>query len=138
MMVNMPSPTMLPAAQAGTPQKMLEDQLRGKLRAAWCAETAFDEATWSSDRPERGQCAVTALVVQDAVGGEIVRAMVHGESHYWNVLADGREIDLTRDQFDTWPDPEPEFVTRDYVLSHPSTLRRYRLLAARMGDVVPL
>lgn len=132
MMVGMSPPISLPQAQATPPQRVLEDRLRAQLQAAWDADTAFDGASWTCDRPERGQCAVTALVVQDVLGGAIMRARVHGESHYWNLLADGRELDLTRGQFDCWPDPAPEFVTRDYILSHDSTVRRYRLLAARV------
>lgn len=132
MMVGMSPPITLPQAQATPPQRVLEDRLHALLQAAWGADTAFDGTSWSSDRPERGQCAVTALVVQDALGGTIVRASVHGESHYWNLLADGRELDLTRGQFHSWPDPAPEFVTREYILSHDSTVRRYRLLAARV------
>ena len=42
-----------------------------------------------------------ALIVQDILGGELRRALVNGESHYWNQLDDGTVIDLTRSQFTT-------------------------------------
>ena len=59
-----------------------------------------------------GQCAVTALVVQDFLGGELIRAFVCGESHYWNRLPDGSELDLTADQFALY-----DLVWRRFVAS---------------------
>src|SRR5437762_79497 len=83
-----------PAAQAPTRRPAvatagLQQELHARLLRAWDAETSFNARTWSAERPEKGQCAVTALVVQDLLGGVIVRAKVDGESHYWNVLDGG-------------------------------------------------
>jgi len=52
----------------------------------------------------RGQCDVTSLVVHDIFGGEILAAGVFQdgervESHMWNRLPGGLELDLTREQF---------------------------------------
>ena len=41
---------------------------------------------WSSRWPSKGKCTVTALVVQDYLGGELLRAPVEDVSHYWNRL----------------------------------------------------
>ena len=75
------------------------------LLEAWCKETAAPlvQDAWSPRNPARGQCAVTALVVQDIFGGSIVRADL-GKlgSHYWNVIERCQHdvaIDLTRRQF---------------------------------------
>src|SRR5436309_819387 len=73
------------------------------VRQAWDATTSSDPDRWSAENPAWGQCAVTALLVQDFFGGELVRADVQGISHYWTRTPDGREVDLTRDQFG--PDP---------------------------------
>ena len=82
------------------------DALVAALRASW------DEATcdpvdlpWSPANPSRGQCGVTALVVHDHLGGELLVAEVRrGDGslqgvHTWNRLPDGSELDLTREQF---------------------------------------
>jgi len=47
---------------------------------------------------------MTALVVQDILGGDLILAEVHisgvkDGNHYWNRLPGGTEVDLTRDQF---------------------------------------
>ena len=43
------------------------------LKRSWSAETAYDASDWSPQNPARGQCAVSSLVVQDYLGGELVR-----------------------------------------------------------------
>ncbi|BCJ55422.1 hypothetical protein Asp14428_68970 [Actinoplanes sp. NBRC 14428] len=82
------------------------EQLRPVLRAAWGADTCdpHDADTWRPENPGRGQCGVTALVVQDLLGGELVLAevLVDGVKvgyHYWNRLPGGRDVDFTVDQF---------------------------------------
>ncbi|MFY1702820.1 YunG family protein [Micromonospora sp. WMMA1923] len=61
-------------------------------------------ANWRPDNPARGQCGVTALVVQDLLGGDLIlgEVLVGGARtgyHYWNRLPDGRDVDLTAEQF---------------------------------------
>jgi hypothetical protein len=80
--------------------------LEAAIRGSWCRETCdpTDAAVWAPSNPSRGQCAVTALVVHDLVGGQLLEAEVlypDGERqgfHYWNRLA-GLDVDLTGDQF---------------------------------------
>lgn len=105
------------------------------IRDAWCRETSADADIWSPDAPSIGQCAVTALIVQDRLGGDLLRSTVRGISHYWNRIDGGAELDLTRAQFgaDTIPDARPIARDRDYVLSFPDTAARYQLLRERMG-----
>jgi hypothetical protein len=101
------------------------------IRAAWGADTSADEA-WDSTRPELGQCAVTALVVQDIFGGQLKRTLANGVSHYYNEV-DGETVDLTRAQFN---EPliveEPVSREREYVLSFPATAERYQTLIHRL------
>lgn len=105
------------------------------LVAAWSAETSTSPDAWTPENPSLGQCAVTALIVQDEFGGELKRATVNGISHYWNHLLSGEEIDLTRNQFgdDFHLDDLPATRTREYVLSYPATVQRYRVLKTRAG-----
>ncbi|EST21265.1 hypothetical protein N566_27605 [Streptomycetaceae bacterium MP113-05] len=68
------------------------------------------------------------MVLNDLLGGELVRGEVHVDSqrvdyHWWNRLGTGTEIDLTREQF------EPhEVVTGGIVVPRPpvTELRRLR------------
>jgi hypothetical protein len=83
------------------------------------------------------QCAVTALIVQDYFGGDLLRCpMTDGGSHYWNRLPTGEEVDLTKDQLDhiagkpIWE--EVVVRNREYVLSYPDTAIRYELLKSRV------
>jgi len=84
-----------------------------------------------------GQCAVTALIVQDFFGGDLLRAAVGESSHYWNRTSDHGEIDLTRDQFGPGVQlPAGEVRDRAHVLSFPDTRRRYDLLLRRIQDAL--
>ena len=109
--------------------------LEREIRHAWSAATSATSA-WSADRPSVGQCAVTALLVQDYFGGELLRGVVCGESHYWNRLPDGTEVDLTADQFQAYRLEAPaEARGRAYVLSFPDTANRYQRLRASVGGL---
>lgn len=108
------------------------------LQRSWCRETSSVPDEWSEQNPARGQCAVTALIVQDMLGGILLRTVIQGESHYFNQLPDGENVDLTLQQFE---DPfidgakfECEERSREYVLSFLPTLARYSRLLTRFSD----
>lgn len=72
---------------------------------AWSRDTASPACQdgWEKKHPSTGQCAVTALVIQDMCGGDIVR-MDLGPlgSHYLNRMPNGEgytDYDLTWSQF---------------------------------------
>lgn len=115
------------------------DTLKRLLLTTWSANTAQGE--WTPECPSLNQCAVTALVVQDFFGGDLLRCkMTNGNSHYWNRLPDGNELDLTADQFDHI-EAQPlknDFVIRDrdYVLSFPETVKRYILLKEKIALLI--
>ncbi len=81
--------------------------LEAAIRAAWALDTCdpVDADDWSQANPSRGQCGSTALTIHDLLGGELLIADVLRTDgsrqgvHYWNLLPDGTEIDLTREQF---------------------------------------
>ncbi|MEC3917703.1 YunG family protein [Nocardia sp. CDC160] len=117
------------------------EALRDALELSWAADTSRSRV-WSASNRAKGQCAVTACVVQDYLGGEIyhsVATLPGGEtfSHYFNVI-DGRSVDLTKQQFPsgtTFTEPAPKTKgypsTREYCLSYEDMVRRYRTLAER-------
>lgn len=69
--------------------------LQSALERAWSIETS---SKWLPDNPARGQCSVTALVVQDMLGGEIVKTNVGGAWHFYNLI-DGERQDFSASQF---------------------------------------
>ncbi len=91
------------------------------FRLHWGPHTCdpVDLPDWHSGNPSRGQCGVTALILQEILGGELLIADVlftNGATqgvHYWNLLPNGAEVDLTRGQFaDTEIVQKPEIVPR--------------------------
>lgn len=86
---------------------MLNEKFITNLKKAcmegWSQATSSEPDLWKKENAALGQCAVTALIVQEFLGGWIVRAPyadrgVSG-THYFNVLEDGRRIDFTESQF---------------------------------------
>src|SRR3954447_20072269 len=79
-------------------------QIEAAIREGWGRETSDDPDDWSEANRARGQCAVTALVIRELLGGEILvanvlRDGVRVDRHAWNRLPSGVSIDLTREQF---------------------------------------
>lgn len=107
--------------------KLLAEKLR---RKGWRRDTSYWPDRWLAHRPSTGQCAVTALVVQDQFGGQIVEATTNqGEVHFFNRLPGLGDVDITGDQFD--PSVEVHLrgiADRKVILSVPDTVRRYNLL----------
>jgi hypothetical protein len=109
------------------------------IRASWSQETCdpVDLAAWSPETPARGQCAVTALIVQDLLGGDLLLAEVlyadgsRQGVHYWNRLPDGTELDLTREQFTASETVQaPDVVPRPADLTRGRLYPQYRALAS--------
>lgn len=77
--------------------------LNQALERAWNPATGADPEHWSPDNSAWGQCAVTALVVQDYFGGELLRVQASGLGfnwgHYFNRLPSGLVVDFTHRQF---------------------------------------
>jgi hypothetical protein len=107
------------------------------IRQAWSRDTCYPlvQNKWSTQRPELGQCAVTALVVQDIFGGDIVYNSKF--DHFWNVLPSGRKVDLTKGQFDTRVTGPAVTVERTEILESEDAIKfntktRYLLLKKRI------
>ena len=81
-------------------------ELKQLLSYSWEKETCSPglRSNWHEDNPTLGQCAITALIVNDIFGGKIMRCMTSSGSHYYNLI-DNEIIDLTVEQFiDEIPD----------------------------------
>src|SRR3954451_20423758 len=73
-------------------------ELEAAIREAWDQETSDDPDDWSEANRARGQCAVTALVLRELLGGEILVAnvlhyVVRVDRHAWNLLPSGVMIE---------------------------------------------
>src|SRR3954462_15018212 len=80
----------------GSPPPLDPVALHAVLRRCWSPQTG---GKWLAENPARGQCSVTALVIQDMLGGDILKSDVDGAWHFCNRIA-GRRWDLTMSQFD--------------------------------------
>ena len=123
----MPLPAHTPALQHATCHKRAA--VRAALAASWTARTASPLVAWTPSNPSSGQCAVSALVLQDYCGGEIRRCVVAGTPHYFNRI-DGQVVDSTAAQFGTVAiNYDTATVrSRQRILRHADTRRRYELL----------
>ncbi|HZP99087.1 MAG TPA: hypothetical protein VFB13_06095 [Reyranella sp.] len=74
---------------------MTPNDLLSVIQDAWSEQTS---PHWRPDMPCFGQGAVTALVIHDMFGGEIVKTEAPSGWHFYN-LVEGERYDLTQDQF---------------------------------------
>lgn len=107
------------------------------LRSSWAADTCspddLERADWSPDNPAWGHCDITALLVNDLLGGDLMVGKIYAVDgaqdghHWWNRLTNGVEVDLTREQFRAGqsvtdaraverPRPQPRRRRREYEL----------------------
>jgi hypothetical protein len=117
-------------------------QLEQAIRDGWGRDTVEDGDGWTPDNPSGGQCDVTALVVHDLLGGDIIAAKVfldgeHVENHTWNRLSSGIEVDLTREQFRSGQvlgEPTVRQRPAEFPLDHPRYQRyeAYLVLSSRV------
>ncbi len=84
---------------------MIDPNLEAAIRSSWSFETSDTDRGWDASNPAAGHCDVSSLIVRDRCGGDLKMAKVFrngemSEHHYWNVLSDGTEVDVTKEQFD--------------------------------------
>ncbi|PEB20998.1 hypothetical protein COO05_30015 [Bacillus toyonensis] len=72
-----------------------EKRIYEALIKSWSIETS---SKWKIENPAKGQCGVTALVVQDICGGKIKKTKIGGVWHFYNFI-DGQRFDFTEAQF---------------------------------------
>jgi hypothetical protein len=65
------------------------------LRKSWSLATACQ---WTEKNPAAGQCNVTALLVHELFGGELLKTRLPEGDHFYNRI-DGQRYDFTESQF---------------------------------------
>lgn len=115
------------------------EKLKLLLADSWEGRTCSPglRNNWSKEIPSLGQCAITALIVNDFFGGKIMRCMTSLGSHYYNLI-DNKFIDLTVEQFlGEIPQYENgQERTREYLLNNEDTRKRYEILLYNLKQVI--
>jgi hypothetical protein len=75
--------------------KFDSDHVARALRLSWSPESARQ---WTADNPAAGQCNVTALLVHELFGGELLMTPLPQGEHFYNRIA-ARRYDFTESQF---------------------------------------
>lgn len=121
------------------PSKILSkeefEKIEKALEKSWCGKTATFadmQNKWSEDNKARGQCLVTAVIINDLLGGKLVYDRAN--HHFWNELPDRTWQDFTRSQFKNGKVfSVTKYKTKDEILydEHAiknKTAQRYKLL----------
>jgi hypothetical protein len=71
------------------------DEVQSALCKSWSLASA---SQWTPENPAAGQCNVTALLVHDLFGGELLKTPLPAGDHFYNRIG-GRRYDFTGSQF---------------------------------------
>jgi hypothetical protein len=71
------------------------ERIQYALKDSWSLKSS---SKWSINNPACGQCGVTSLVVNDLLGGEILKTHLSQGWHFYNVIQ-GKRYDFTASQF---------------------------------------
>lgn len=107
-----------------------ERAVRAALQKAWSLETAVQ---WTPKTPAAGQCNVTAVIIQEMFGGDILRTRLEGfESHHYYNRIEGKRVDLTDSQFDSPIDYADELSDRNAAMDYVRDAE-YQILRSRLS-----
>ena len=114
-------------------------QLEQAIRESWSLDTSDDPHEWSPENPSRGQCDITALVVNDLVGGQLLEqtsSSVTGASKgiCGTASRSGIDVDLTRDHGERIGAPRVSSRPAEFAVDHPRYHRyeTYLVLSERV------
>lgn len=112
--------------------EMTIEELKDVLSKVYIKQIAYPDCQeeWSEGNPTYGQCAVTALVVQNYFGGEICKC--NNLAHYFNKIG-GKIVDLTSEQFNFEVDYSNSIVKQP-DMSKADMQKRYLLLKTRVEE----
>lgn len=107
------------------------EEVRRRLRRAWSAATS---GGWREGAPALGQCSVTALLLHDRFGAELLSTPTPWGAHFYNRVG-GERLDLTAEQFAALGGAGPPAyrdrpASRDEAMADTSPDRYAALLAA--------
>ncbi len=107
-----------------------EDKMKEFLNILYKCWSVDSSSKWSLDNPSKGQCGVTALVVNDFFGGEILKTKTTIGWHYYNRI-NNKRFDLTKSQFLKEPSYLDILSSREEAFSD-TNIEQYKHLKDRV------
>ena len=105
------------------------DLLKFALEDSWNRDTCYPFVSWDSSNPSVGQDEVTSLVVNDFLGGEIIKSIDEDGIHYYNLVGE-EPLDFTNQtSLVKW-----DIVSRKELLKNRNTALRYFILSECVKD----
>lgn len=89
------------------------------LQKSWSAKSS---SLYTPENPAKGQCGVTALVVNDLLWGKILKTCIGEQWHFYNELENNR-YDFTADQFESPPAYDDLPASREEALEDTNELQ---------------
>ena len=112
-------------------KQISREQMHSALKDAWSQRSS---TLWTAENPAAGQCGVTALVVNDHLGGDILKTRYRDLWHFYNRI-DGEVIDFTDSQFDEMPVYTDEVSDRDEAFAD-TNAEQYDYLSGAVSRVL--
>lgn len=109
-------------------------QLRKDLEKGWTRDTCHPSHRdkWSIELPSTGQCAITAMYLNEIMGWDIYETLIGKCRHFFNKDSNGFIYDLTSDQFSD-NDINYEFSRkREFKDLYKSCKNRYELFKSNL------
>ena len=103
------------------------------LARVWSGDTSSPTHAWSPANPAQNHCSITALIVHDYFGGEILTTRTSGGTHFYNLI-DGKRWDLTISQF-AEPIPFDDTRSSREAAFADTTREKYELLKTRLAEI---
>ena len=112
-------------------------KLRKDIEKGWSKETCHPsyQSKWSLEYPSTGQCAITAMWLNEKMGWDIYETIVNRSRHFFNKDSNGFIYDLTADQFQ---DSDIEYENcrkREFKDLYRSCKERYELFKHNLTSV---
>jgi hypothetical protein len=103
-----------------------KEKVTASLLGSWSPATS---GGWLDESPACGQCSVTALLLNELFGGDILKTPLPEGMHFYNRIG-GERIDLTDKQFDAPIDYLDQSSNRDEALADTTAAKHDTLRSA--------
>jgi len=112
--------------------KIKQNFIESLLLKCWSSETS---SLYIKNNPARGQCDVTAILIYDYFGGEIIKTFIDEQPHFYNQI-NGIRYDFTVSQFQIIPEYLDLPASMKEILNSNSKVKQqYEILRERFKKV---
>ena len=114
------------------------NRLETMLKSCYSKDTCYPKykEKWNINNPTCGQCAITALILNDYFGGKLGKVYIGNISHYFNII-NGKPVDFTSSQFKHEVDySNYQLVNRNIMLQNKNTRSRYYTLKRQLEKLL--